>query len=549
MFEITLDQSNKIASRYSLYVKAGALSQPAYALISNMECAYYDKNTKTIELPTTKIEILISTLSQYDDVTLTNNITKPESKDIKIPEKYKFKVKPYDHQIKAIEYGLNHDGWLLLDDMGLGKTKTIIDLVVMLKKMKEVKHCLVVCGIASLRYNWASEIAKNSDESFRILGRRVSGKGRETYATIADRLDELKNGGDELFVVTNVETLQNADFAKAYTKSKYKFDMIVFDEIHTCKTPTSKSAKTLMKLKAKRKIGLTGTIVTSHPEDCYVPLKWTGNTTSTYGQFKSLYNIYGGYNNVEIMGHKNLEMLKELLGICALRRTKEQMLDLPPKNYLLEYVEMSKEQSDLYGKVQESVLDELDKLDHKPTIIEEITINMRLRQITSCPSMLSTSVSKSAKLDRCEEMVENIVSQGDKVVVFSNFKDTVYEMEKRLSKYSPLIGTGDMQDALFSYNVNQFQTADTNKVFIGTWQKCGTGITLTSASYMIFIDTPWTDSDFQQACDRIYRIGQKKPVIIYTLITKDTYDERVQEIIEMKGDLANAIIDDKRKEN
>lgn len=549
MFEITLDQSNKIASRYSLYVKAGALSQPAYALISNMECAYYDKNTKTIELPTTKIEILVSALSQYGDVTLTNNITKPESKDIKIPEKYKFKVKPYDHQIKAIEYGLNHDGWLLLDDMGLGKTKTIIDLVVMLKKMKEVKHCLVVCGIASLRYNWASEIAKNSDESFRILGRRISGKGRETYATIADRLDELKNGGDELFVITNVETLQNADFAKAYAKSKYKFDMIVFDEIHTCKTPTSKSAKTLMKLKAKRKIGLTGTIVTSHPEDCYVPLKWTGNTSSTYGQFKSLYNIYGGYNNVEIMGHKNLEMLKELLGVCALRRTKEQMLDLPPKNYLLEYVEMSKEQSDLYGKVQGFVLEELDKLDHKPTIIEEITINMRLRQITSCPSMLSTSVSKSAKLDRCEEMVENIVSQGDKVVVFSNFKDTVYEMEKRLSKYSPLIGTGDMQDALFSYNVNQFQTTDTNKVFIGTWQKCGTGITLTSASYMIFIDTPWTDSDFQQACDRIYRIGQKKPVIIYTLITKDTYDERVQEIIERKGDLANAIVDDERKEN
>ena len=129
MFEITLDQSNKIASRYSLYVKAGALSQPAYALISNMECAYYDKNTKTIELPTTKIEILISALSQYDDVTLINNIAKPKNRDIKIPEGYKFKVKPYDHQIKAIEYGLNHDGWLLLDDMGLGKTKTIIDLL------------------------------------------------------------------------------------------------------------------------------------------------------------------------------------------------------------------------------------------------------------------------------------------------------------------------------------------------------------------------------------------------------------------------------------
>lgn len=544
MFEITIAQSKKMPCVNSLFIKTGGLSQQQYAFVSNLECAHYDKTAKSVELPTTKLPILVKILSRYGDVWISNNTKRATSEEVEIPKNYKFKIQPYQHQIDAIKYGLSHNGWLLLDDMGLGKTKTIIDLVAMLKKQKKVKHCLVVCGIASLRYNWANEITKNSDESYRILGRKVNSKGNESYATIAERLAELKAGGDELFVITNVETLQNSEFANAYNKSKYKFDMIVFDEIHTCKTPTSKSAKTLLKLKADRKIGLTGTIITSHPEDCYVPLKWTQNTSSNYGQFKSLYNIYGGFHNVEVLGHKNLDMLKDLLSTCVLRRTKGQILDLPPKNYFFDYVSMDKEQSQLYDEVRESVLDELDKLDHKPTIMEEITINMRLRQITSCPSMLSTIVTKSAKLDRCEQMVEDIVAQGDKVVIFSNFKETVYEMEKRLKKYSPLIGTGDISDNLFASNVSQFQANDENKVFIGTWQKCGTGITLTSASYMIFIDTPWTDSDFQQACDRIYRIGQKKPVFIYTLITKGTYDERVQEIIERKERLAKNIIED-----
>ena len=93
-------------------------------------------------------------------------------------------------------------------------------------------------------------------------------------------------------------------------------------------------------------------------------------------------------------------------------------------------------------------------------------------------------------------------------------------------------------------SIKKFQEDKSYKVFVGTWQRCGTGITLTAASYMVFIDTPWTNSDFQQSCDRIYRIGQEKPVFIYTLITKNSYDERVQEIIERKENLAKDVIVD-----
>jgi SNF2 family DNA or RNA helicase len=120
----------------------------------------------------------------------------------------------------------------------------------------------------------------------------------------------------------------------------------------------------------------------------------------------------------------------------------------------------------------------------------------------------------------------------------------VKELEKRLEMYNPLIGTGDLDDCIISANVDKFQTIDENKVFIGTWQKCGTGLTLTSANYMIFMDTPWTNASFEQACDRIYRIGTNKSVFIYNLISAGTIDERVLEIVNDKAAIADYVIDD-----
>lgn len=542
---ITCKKSNKLPSVNSLYISTKGMLPRHYSTLINMNGSCYDKKNQEIELSIMNLYLLVKIFSKFEDINIIDETVPTYKKEtIKIPTNHKWKINPYKHQLRAIEYGLNHDGWLLLDDMGLGKTKTIIDLADILKKSGEIKHCFIICGIASLRYNWANEIEKNSNSNYCILGRRFNSKGKEVYDTVEDRIKTLKAGIKEFFVIVNVETLSNSKFAEAFNKSKSSFDMIVFDEIHACKNPSSKSSKTLLKLKAKKKIGLTGTIITSHPEDCYVPLKWSGNTKSNYSEFKNMYNIYGGFNNLQVLGHKNLILLKELLSTCALRRVKSQILDLPLKNYIIEYVEMGKEQRDLYSEVEESVLENLDKLDHIPTIIEEITINTRLRQITASPSMLSSTVSNSAKIERCAQLVDDIISQGDKVVVFCNFKATAREVAERFKKYNALLCTGDIDDKEMTESIKKFQEDKSYKVFVGTWQRCGTGITLTAASYMVFIDTPWTNSDFQQSCDRIYRIGQEKPVFIYTLITKNSYDERVQEIIERKENLAKDVIVD-----
>ena len=309
MITIEYNKSNKMPMVNSIFIPTGNMKSETYNFLSNLSCSEYDKTNKRIELSVGHLAVVVRMLSTIDDVCVVNKCEEQEVSNETIPTKHKYKIEPYQHQIRAINYGLNHKGWLLLDDMGLGKTKTIIDLAMVLKEKKKVKRCLVICGVASLRYNWAREIEKNCDESYCILGRKINSKGKESYASVDDRIAQLKNGIDEFFTITNVETLQNSKFADAFNKSKKKYDMIVFDEIHACKTPTSKSAKTLMKLKADYKVGLTGTIITSKPEDCFVPLKWTGNTKSNYTQFKSTYNIYGGFNNVEVLGHKNLPYL------------------------------------------------------------------------------------------------------------------------------------------------------------------------------------------------------------------------------------------------
>ena len=533
--------SVKLPTRTSLFFQTPFYDKELFATLVQCQDSVYDKANYTFEFPLNRMAFLVDILVKYDDVAIKPYKEKPI--EIIPCDKIQFKQKPYKHQYEGIEYGVSHPhGWLLLDDQGLGKTLQMIYLAEVLKKREGLAHCFIICGVNSLKYNWESEIKKYSDLDCTILGKKMSKNGRVSFASVADRCKQLKAGIKEFFIITNVETLQCAEFAQSFSKSRSKFDLIIFDEIHRCKDPQSKSAKTLMKLKAPRCIGLTGTLIMNVPENAYIPLKWTGNTDATFTQFKKMYNMYGGFGGVQVIGHRNLELLQDLIEHCSLRRLKSDVLDLPPKVYNVDYVELKSQQRELYDKVEAGIIEELNKLDHKPTIMEEITINMRLRQISASPSILSTEVTQSAKLDRLEELAEDIVSQGDKLVVFCSFKGTANEAFERLSRFSPVICTGGMKDVETQGNIQRFQSDDSCKVFIGTWQKCGTGITLTAANYMIFIDTPWTDADFQQSSDRIYRIGQNKSVFITTLISVNTYDERVKEILDKKECLGSYLL-------
>lgn len=542
MVTIVEDHSKKIPAVTSLYIKLDTYNKLLFDTIVQTPNIVYDSKTYTFEAPVNKLQFLVNIITKFDNCSF--KYLRTEKSDYITCDNYKFKVKPYKHQIEGIEYGLNNThGWLLLDDAGLGKTFQMICLSDALRQFEGLQHCLVICGVNSLKNTWLSEVSIYSDLDATILGQKITKRGKLVIGSVADRLEHLKSDIKEFFVITNMQTLQSKEFVDAFKKSKTKFDMIVFDEAHRVKNPSSMSAKTLMKLKAKRRIGLSGTVIMNKPEDAYVPLKWTDNVSCNYTQFKNMFNVYGGFGGVQVVGYKNLNILQDLIKSCSLRRLKKDVLDLPERTFVTERVDMGKEQQDLYNQVAEGIAKELDLLPGKPTIIQELTINMRLRQITAYPGIVSTAVTKSAKLERLEELVETIVSQGDKVVVFNTFKGAAYVEKDLLSQYNPVICTGDQNDDEINMHKYTFMNDPTCKVMIATWQKMGTGHTLTAASYMIFVDTPWTQADFSQASDRIYRIGQKNACTIITLITNDSYDERVAEILDRKEQLAGYLTD------
>ena len=495
----------------------------------------YNPDTKEWEIPLTSLSEFIDRVCKLDEITIhvVQDVVTGVADDYTLSLDT-YRTKPFDYQLEGIQFGLQHDNYLLLDAPGLGKSLQLIYLAEELKRRENIQHCLIICGINTLKTNWKSEIEKHSNLDCRILGQRINRKGQLVVDGIDKRLEQLLNPIDEFFVIVNVETLRDDRIVKAINKNKYnKFDAIFFDEIHVCKSNQSAQGKNLLKLTtAKHRVGATGTLLLNNPIDTYVPLKWIGAERATLTNFKYYYCNYVGIFGNELIGFRNLDTLKNQLDKYSLRRTKD-ILTLPQKVIINEYVDMNDTQQLFYDNICKGIVDQVDKV--KMSTANLLAMVSRLRQATACPSVLTTENIVSSKVDRAVDLTEQIVSSGDKVVIFSTFKETVYKLIPELQKLGLDVATGDNTDFEIEQAKQQFQTNPDVKVFLGTWQKCGTGITLTAGAYMIFLDHPWTEAQCTQCEDRIHRIGTNKSVTIYRLITRNTIDERVLELVNDKG--------------
>jgi SNF2 family DNA or RNA helicase len=216
---------------------------------------------------------------------------------------------------------------------------------------------------------------------------------------------------------------------------------------------------------------------------------------------------------------------------------------MPPKTVTLELLEPEDDQRKFYEAIKEGVKEEADKVELKTSSL--LALTTRLRQASACPSILTTQPVSSCKVDRCVELIQELTSQGEKVVVLSVFKETLNELAAKLGEFRFSINTGDVPDPVVASNVARFQDDPNEQVFIGTWGKVGTGWTLNSASYLICLDTPYTAAMFDQGCDRVYRINNERPAFITVLMCAGTIDERVQQIIETKKELGEYLVDQK----
>lgn len=541
MIKIEEKIANKMPGGTSLFINFN-YKQEIVDILHGCSTAAYDKKTHVWEVPCVDLSYLLDNLCKFDDITLS--VMDCDDSDVtnQQVELKQFKTTPFEYQKEGIKFGLTHDRFLLLDAPGLGKTLQLIYIAEQLHDVGELEHCLIICGVNTLKTNWKKEIERHSNLSCRILGQRMQKRtGKVTIGSVKDRLHDLNNPIEEFFIVTNIETIRSKEITKAINDGPNKVDMIVVDEVHTCKSSQSEQGKNLLKLtKAKHRIGATGTLIVNNPLDSYVPLKWIGVEHSNFSNYKYFYCVFGGSFGNELVGFKNTSVLKALLEKYSLRRTKD-LLELPPKNIIHEYVDLNDVQKQFYDNIVKGVVDQVDKVEMNTDSI--FSMMARLRQAIACPSALTTEDIPSSKIDRACELIAEIVQNGEKVVVFSVFKETLNVMMNRLQQYNPLLCTGDVKDNIVSENIDKFQTNPDNKVMLCTTAKMGVGITLTAASNAIFIDSTWTQASNLQCEDRIYRIGSKSPVFIYYLWAADTVDEHVKEIVDDKSLIGDYIVD------
>lgn len=531
-------------SKQSLYISF-PYNATLISLMKTIPIRHYDSETREWEIHTKYFDNILDMFQNYD-IEIIGELPKQVEKILDRADKYdeigtdgfKFKTKPFDHQLEGFEFGINHRKFLLGDEQGLGKTKQSIDIAV--ARRHQFKHCLIVCCVNGLKWNWHHEITVHSNEKGHILGQYLNSRGKTVIGSVKKRHEDLLSDREEFFLITNIETLRDKTISETIKKlcDNGTIGMCIIDEIHKCKNSTSTQGKAIHKITSYYKMALTGTPLMNTPIDLYNILKWLDVEHHTLTDFKRHFCVMGGFGGYEITGYKHLNELQETLDRVMLRRKKEEVLDLPPKVRTTEYVEMTASQTKLYNDIKMQIVENIDKVMLSPNPLVEL---IRLRQCTGYPGVLSSEITESVKINRMVELVTEAVQNNEKVIVFSNWTSITDPAVKALHKFNPAVITGDTNDR--EQQEQKFQKDESCKVIVGTISAMGTGLTLTAGSTVIFLDSPWNRANKEQAEDRAHRIGTTKTVNIITLVAKDTIDERIESLVKSKGDIADMVVD------
>lgn len=455
--------------------------------------------------------------------------TQERLKGIKPVIEFDFTTDPLPHQIEAFNYGMEKDKLLIGDEQGLGKTKESIDICVARKH--ELVKCLIVCGVNSVKYNWEKEIHIHSREKAVM----IDGK------TMDLRVEQINSWykGAEYFGIINIESLRNEKIQDAlYVGIKDGvIGAIIVDEIHKAKNGSSQQGKALRFLKAPVKIGLSGTPM-NKAEDLWNILTWLEVEKRSFYSFRNTYCVMGGYGGYKVVGHKNLESLNAELNKVMLRRKKEEVLDLPPKVYSTEYVELTKAQQKLYRDIKNGIIEDMENI---LASVNPLSCTLRLRQLTG-----GLFTADNPKLERLKDMLdEEIIPNGYKAIIFSQWEQITEIYREDLEEYNPIYITGKVSPEDRQKEVERFQNDPNCKLAIGTIGAMGTGLTLNKASYVFFIDKRWNSGDNAQAEDRAHRIGTAGTVNVISLVAKGSVDEGVEEYLIENKDLFDRVVDGK----
>lgn len=509
---------------------------------------YYDVNTRTWEIPYDYVSYLQENLNKYNTFNIIGKpisdktYNKKEVKEYTLPKQLKTKL--YDYQKDVFNECMTYNRYLLLLETGCGKTVCTQTSLIKHKELNHINNILVIVCVSGLKYTWQNEFKKHFNMSVKVLGDRLNRKGYYEVKKNEDKLYDLKHlDKDNYIYITNIESLRDKKILEELKKlfKKGIFDCLVVDECHKVKSSGSIQGKALLSLSkyTKYMYELTGTIITNSPIDLYVPLKCMQVEESNFNSFKNHYCTMGGFGGYQIVGYKHMDELQSKLLSCSVRLRKEDVLDLPDKVYIDEYVDMGTKQRKLYEDVKKAIVDDIDNVMLSVNPLSQL---IRLRQASTDTSILSTTIEESAKYDRALELIKDIVDENKSVVVFSELATVINNFYKILPYKKVAKVTGSTKDR--EQQINMFMNDGDCHIILGT-EALQTGYTLTKANTVIFLDEPWTAAQREQAESRIYRLTQKDSVNIITLMCKNSIDEYIHNLISRKAVVSDALIDNK----
>lgn len=429
----------------------------------------------------------------------------------------------YAYQNIGIEFLLNSGGRALLaDSPGVGKTAQYLGYAV----HSGFKRNLIVCP-ASVKFSWESEIKKWTKKKSFIVDPQT-------------KIEEIPF--DVEFVIINFDILKK--FHDEF--KKYKWDSMAIDESQLIKNPSairSKVVKSIAK-DIPNVIMLTGTPVLSRPAEMFNMLNIIDSKVwNNYFSYATRYCAgHQGYWGFEAKGATNLEELNGKISKYFLRRTKEDVLkELPPKNLITIPMELPKADRKQYDLVESDLVDYLKSKKEKTN--KEIAKSMNAEKLVKLN--LLREISTMSKLSTAMEIIDSIIESGEKVLVFSSFNAPLEELEEHYENKSVMI-TGKTPVIERGEIVKDFQNNPKVKVFLGGMLSAGTGITLTAASNVIFLNYPWNPADIEQASNRAHRPGANyESLNIYQIVSLDTIDGFMKKLLKKKQEIIDQLIEEK----
>ena len=466
---------------------------------------------------------------------------------------YKFKTKPYAHQMTALEKSWSKETYAYFMEMGTGKTKVLIDNAAMLYDKGKIDGLLIVApkGVIGTWYNQElpTHLPTHIENVTILWQANITKTQREKLETLFEVEESLH------ILIMNVEafsTQKGADFASKFLSCHNT--LMVIDESTTIKNPKAHRTKNIVRLstEAKYRRIMTGSPVTKNPLDLYSQCQFLSSWLLNFASYYSFRNRYAEMKTLNMHGRsiqvvdkfKNLGELSDTLKSFSYRVLKEDCLDLPDKIYIKRQIILSPDQKKLYEQMRKEALAVLNG--KQVTTVNALTQLMRLHQITCGHFTADDGTTQRVPNNRIRELMDILEETEGKAIIWAHYqwdiKDIIKEIVKEYGPGSVVDYYGLTPQSERDPNREKFQSDPKCRFLIGTPSTGGYGLTLTAANTVIYYSNGYDLEKRLQSEDRAHRIGQKKSVTYVDINAQDTVDEKIVKSLRKKINIASEVL-------